>query len=91
LNFYYEPFIKAKSPPEMISEGFAISMKKVHPVEYINQNYLSISFKNLTNYLLSVFFVLIHSGNRVITTPIDIPNAIINQKPALLGLHSILE
>ena len=67
------------------------SVKKDHPVEFLNQNYLSISFKNLKNHLLSVFFVLSHSGNRVITTPIDIPNAMINQKPALLGLHSILE
>jgi hypothetical protein len=67
------------------------SVKKDHPVEFLNQNYLSISFKNLTNHLLSVFFVFIHSVNRVITTPIDIPNAMINQKPALLGLHSILE
>jgi hypothetical protein len=75
----------------MISEGFAVSVQKDRPAEYLNQNYLSIPFKSLTNYLLSVFFVLSHSGNRVITTPIDIPNAIINQKPALLGLHSILE
>ena len=43
------------------------------------------------NYLVFDFFVIIHSGNRAITTPNDTPSAIINQNPALLGLHSMVE
>ena len=86
----FQYFTQIKTPRND-SGDFAISVQKDSPAECLNEKYLRIPYKSLTNYLLSAFFVIIHSVNRVITTPTDTPNAIINQKPALLGLHSILE